>query len=430
MPISVEVASLVCISGIAIIGLIVMYLGQDRPKKTATEKCPEDSPRVARPPGHAVARRLDLTAMVEGRLSLDEYIERWSGREILNGKSEDIKKAIEAEVLKEFRRPVDPASPKMYRCPHCLGLHLNGETCPVEAQRKALAGVSDYVTHSDILGGAGVDGGSCDGGAGGSIRYCAGDPPQIVTSQFRPEQWVRVLRGGRRGGQLVKLHKMTFVAGIRSWEFKCKSGALDSLAEECFMVAVPINGEWWEKRFCSSSGRHTPEFTAHWQYLPVQWSYTSGESRGPERLCITKDGWDTLFGAELESALCGCLVPVNFGRGYDTPYKPDDKVRIRGTLWADRIVTLEGMYNPEHNIWRVEFGGSHDLFYEYAFEPACPKKGEVWNYSHCLKCDTAFGKCWSLGCLNVDRDWILSDDSRARINCGCLYRIGTQDKKG
>lgn len=66
--------------------------------------------------------------------------------------------------------------------------------------------------------------------------------------------------------------------------------------------AYPIKGEWWQKLPCPKEHGSYPSVS--WRFEPIQWNYSTNLSHESE-------------GPEISAALCGCLVPYNFGKGND-----------------------------------------------------------------------------------------------------------------
>lgn len=115
---------------------------------------------------------------------------------------------------------------------------------------------------------------------------------------------------------------------------------------------------------------------------------------------------------------------ANGGVNYIVPggFSVGDMVRLRRD---DRIVKLKSVYG-DGRIWTVEFGGSQDRADERDFVIALPKAGELWNSKECYVCMMAWKHKWPECLTNVSVDWPDAPATRARISCGCLYRIGSQ----
>lgn len=142
----------------------------------ADEVTSEDRPRLHLPPGTLAMRRADMEKMIEGEISLDEFVDIWSGREIVEAREHEIKMAeqrgrIEAlqEVQKSLKHRVPPAerSDEQFKddvrvalfkeimrdpqyeaaqpaCRKCLGIHET-ETCTAGQEKPVVFMVGDKV---------------------------------------------------------------------------------------------------------------------------------------------------------------------------------------------------------------------------------------------------------------------------------------------
>lgn len=114
----------------------------------------------------------------------------------------------------------------------------------------------------------------------------------------------------RRSGELVCLIRTDdCVPGFGS--FLCAGTAPSELIPFAMVTdALPRQGEWWLKKDC---GR---EHGVRWLYNPIRWEYTNGKYVEGSTGLSELEG-EQLFAREREAAACGCLVPVNFGRGQE-----------------------------------------------------------------------------------------------------------------
>jgi hypothetical protein len=250
----------------------------------AGDETPEDRPRLELLPGTSEERRADLFALWDGRLSLEEFVDRWSGREIVSDSQaaalEKYRNDVEAAIKAELARPTDPAEPELFPCKHCLGLHTGWEKCSiVEKTMESRGDVSEYVTLEEL-----------------ENDEKRSEPLDLIAaSPFRAGQWVRV-RAGATEPILVHLIKAHVAARMVVWTFLSDQGE-ESLAEACFEFAYPKKDEVWEDIYCA---RHSPLAKGY-----------------PPRVFTVEMDWakDCLGTAYLA---CGCIRPVNFGHGVVT----------------------------------------------------------------------------------------------------------------
>jgi hypothetical protein len=206
------------------------------------EPTPEDRPRLDLPPGTRAERAADLRAMAESRITVEDFVDRWSGREILPDKTEEINRVPDvercSEMLSKFSSSVDT---------------------------KSLAGTLSI--------------------------------PVTSVSQFKSGQWVRLRQ--RVGwviqkweGELAEIIGPGHEEGL--WDVRTITGPL-CMSKFCLEPAIPKNGEVWEMVYCET---HCP----------------SMKDCDPKPCDTTKD-WpeDCMARPYLR---CGCIRPVNFGRGF------------------------------------------------------------------------------------------------------------------
>jgi hypothetical protein len=370
----------------------------------------EGTPRQwgRRLPGTRAERVADLRALEDGRLLHEEFVERWRGREIVDDDVQKIKEDIAAAVRAELERPVDPAEPVLFPCKHCLGLHTAWARCPVMAAAEPpVSGVTPYA----------------EAEANWNEKRSQ-DLDIIAASAFRTGQWVRVKPGGMHHMMLVKLISYKVVARTLLWTFDSEDGP-ESLADACFEFASPKEDEWWQYN-------HGPDASF---FCKVCGSHTKGTPFQALSDYPAEEEWFRLI-------IEGCLSPVNFGYGAtELPWTgmgyvagpqafiTGDRVRSRRD---DRIYTLKTfeIIVEAPRLWTADFGGSDYKIYEPEFKLAVPTKGEVWHYkTSCATCDAEFGPVVGQSPFDVTADWENSWITRARIRCGCLYRIGMQGSK-
>lgn len=116
-----------------------------------------------------------------------------------------------------------------------------------------------------------------------------------------------------------------------------------------------------------------------------------------------------------------------------TKYKPAEGDRVRIVRGCNRdcfgVLKFRKLENDTLNIWSVEIFGNAWRVGEECFVACRPKKNEVWRYMpECIRCDISDTPRDHF--FTVDRDWdIVSPEVLRRINCGCFYRMGMDDKK-
>jgi hypothetical protein len=116
-------------------------------------------------------------------------------------------------------------------------------------------------------------------------------------------------------------------------------------------------------------------------------------------------------------------------------FKPGDRVRVTCPISSlhQRIGQLvEQLFDDKWGgtrAWQIFWGGSIYNYYETEFIRAVPRKGEVWRYMpSCDKCEISDTPRDIF--LTIERDWqIVSSEIAQRINCGCFYLMGMDDKK-
>lgn len=387
--------------GVALFAILtVCVLWRRRTPRHVEDTTPEDRPRLELPPGTRAERKADLLALEDGRLSLEEFIDRWSGRERV-ADANDIgawKKALAASVLEELKLFNDPAAPALNSCTNCLGIH-DGDACTLPA-----AAVEEkYAAYTEQDG--------------------------VFITRFKKGQWVRVNTGGALSEKLVRIVSLARIIGEPVWKIQFGEPSMEAeLFEQCLAGASPRIGEHWRwtvERCPSECWRHVNGDLDYFVVSPA-----------------LPNGIDFLkLAREVRN---GCLEPVNYGHGFTTlprtgveyvaglppaKFMIGDKIRVRDGVLADRIFTLKKLEDDVARVWLAEFGGAHEYILECRFILAFPKKGEVWNYKGCTICDTKLGMPFARTTMDIMQDWIVSSDTRVRINCGCFYRLGVQDKK-
>jgi len=124
-----------------------------------------------------------------------------------------------------------------------------------------------------------------------ALREAEGAAPPVPRQRFRLNQAVRQVDGGPIYGVLEIYDSMLGLYG----ETTHPGGKLIVRAE-FFAPACPVAGEIWQWYACS---KHLPKTT------------------GPQK-CPPLDDWTRRPKEEREAAECGCLQPVNFGKGTST----------------------------------------------------------------------------------------------------------------
>lgn len=144
----------------------------------------------------------------------------------------------------------------------------------------------------------GDSGGGGAGGLGGisiSVQGGIGGSGRIGIPRFKIGQWVRAVDnlGIDAKGKLVRI---TGINGDDHYRFEaCAPGCPQSSdgyagGGDWFEPAIPKVGEWWEAKKCS---KHPGVVEAGvWRVSEAAWVHPAGEM-----------------------VLCGCITPLNFGRG-------------------------------------------------------------------------------------------------------------------
>jgi len=282
-------------------------------------------PKPDRPAEGADAFARDLALYKEGRLSLDAFVDRWSGR-----------------VPKKSKVDKDTcgSGPQGFH-----GWHGG------QGVQEFRAGPQGFQGPRDLQG--------CQGFQG---------PWWPI---FKLGDWVRI-----PGGELAQ------VVGIQS------PGGYEPLIQVATRVvprafplvprafppsrlvqALPRKGEWWKKRKCSTI--HHLERDHFWADRPVCWEY------------------DDSHPGVIEAVKCGCLAPVNYGRGTSTI--SDEPPKFQPGQWCRIRPSYRGMGLLAQIIGRSHLEGPGDERYEMmtadgqmelgdnALEPALPRKGEWWT---------------------------------------------------
>lgn len=116
-------------------------------------------------------------------------------------------------------------------------------------------------------------------------------------------------------------------------------------------------------------------------------------------------------------------IPVNDEPSVEKLHR-GDVVRVIYPLsyMYKRLPKLEGFLATVGGgpaVWNTTWGGSEHQIRESDFILAVPRKGEVWRSTSCESCGTI-----PLEIIRVAEDWPQSEETRRRVNCGCLYRMG------
>ncbi len=198
----------------------------------AAEGCPEDRVRAPRAPGTKEQRTRDLRACYEGYITVDDYLDRWSGRTVVD----DVPRA---------RRPGRRSSPHaaLFRevfgdqelTRRCMGLYepVSGETPFVEAAERAA-----------------------------SVAY-------------RPGVKVRVRCGESAGRIMTLLSPKDGVPGVWNLDF---GGGRWVMNEHAFELARPKKGEVWNKKACARCSPDGLEPANTLTDIAVDWNIVSEET--------------------------------------------------------------------------------------------------------------------------------------------------------
>lgn len=225
-------------AGVAV-GAILSVVGLVAQRRSAlleavAEPTPEDRDRVALPAGTAAMRRADLARMKVGEISIDEYVDLWSGREVIEERDHEIKLAKvtgKIEALEELRESLKHRIPanadkltdeqfkedvriaifkeimrdpkyeaKQPACRKCLGIHET-ETCT----------------------------------AGGPLEFRTGD---------------KVRTNGAAGTWAGRIATLGMCAEDGRWQAEF-GGAQFMLDERAFTHAMPVKGEVWYAKKCA-----------------------------------------------------------------------------------------------------------------------------------------------------------------------------------
>jgi hypothetical protein len=124
------------------------------------------------------------------------------------------------------------------------------------------------------------------------------DPP--MPPRFRRGQWVRALPAGAVWpGALMRVKRAKWFPGP-TWSYELETvDTIRDLHEAVLVPATPLPGEWWEWIDCPSHLRVPDAGKTGPQCVPPL--------TDPSRDCDL----------EAEASWCGCLRPVNYGRGRD-----------------------------------------------------------------------------------------------------------------
>lgn len=126
--------------------------------------------------------------------------------------------------------------------------------------------------------------------------YKAGGRPNVLFTYYRTNPGGRLLRHV----EILSQDCHRFVTGSPQ-KAVCRSF-------EGLSVAYPACGEWWSKVDCA---KHPPVTEP--------------------RIVTKEDGW-FFYPERKEELLCGCLAPVNFGKGYPKPLAAPDGAHLRPVI--------------------------------------------------------------------------------------------------
>lgn len=113
--------------------------------------------------------------------------------------------------------------------------------------------------------------------------------------RFRPGQWARIVTDGGREGLAKVLHE-TYFSGI-VWHYGLETAKGRTILPETALVAAfPLKGEWWSKAECPKV--HKLPNGVWWAEGPTKWQYSDADP------------------VVCEAVECGCLIPVNWGKGW------------------------------------------------------------------------------------------------------------------
>lgn len=233
--------------------------------------------------------------------------------------------------------------------------------------------------------------------------------PEVPQVNQRAGKWFRVKGNG---------------ALIRACACGDKPCSLYNTFEEPFLYyppdlvehAYPKAGEWWEKRRCGVNHCRPGVLFIHGKQ---EWA---GHSNGDRLL------------EELRAVQCGCLEPVNYGKGereaLPTPGEPGKWFRVTGGSAAGILVCRSPHYTPAQNLYNAASGLL--VIAKSALEPAYPRPDEWWDKKPCEKSHAKEAGAWQHGPHRWERRVQDSTDVWAQAaECGCLVPInfGQGDKK-
>jgi len=431
------------IGGVVLFAMVLMrILSRHEEKSRVDDTTPEDRPRLELPPGTRAERKADLRAMSESRMLIEDYIDRWSEREIIEAPTpgctgmfhKDGKQCNLFECLQAAAGPAPEVSKfkegqwvRLQQREGWVSTEWSGKPALVIGQahepRLWSVRVSGYVVltvHEDCM------------TAEPDKQYVAyTEKDGVFGVRFKEGQWVRVKPGGRHGGNLVKLWEVCKVVGENIWTFSYSTDHADSLFEQCFEPAVPKKGEWWKKLECANT------HGGNWHSIQLQWE-------------IEPDKKPSDYVHAAAAIECGCFVPANYGIGFPrtgveyvsgpdvSKYKGGDRIRVTNAGYLnDRLGVLARVHefrSGGNHLWETQRDGgpvTGERLYETQFVLAVPIKGEVWMLKECNKCFQHRASGWPQPGkpFDVESDWAYSPMVADWIRCGCLYRIGIQDAK-
>lgn len=195
--------------------------------------------------------------------------------------------------------------------------------------------------------------------------YKAGDHPDVLFLYYRVNP----------GGRLLR-HVATASQDFHNFETESPHKMV-CRSFEGLSVAFPTSGEWWAKVFCAK----------HPQVAEP-------------RIVTREDGW-FFYPERKEELLCGCLEPVNFGKGYPKPMAAPGAPHLRPVILDGKPVETgyAGNLDDGGDIFKVintvikESGGRIAKVLELRMQarpdcPSCLGKGymDAKRSVRCLAC--------------------------------------------
>lgn len=257
------------------------------------------------------------------------------------------------------------------------------------------------------------------GGIAGSAEIVLGDVP-FQSHLIGPEvpgfvvgRWYRIKAGYFNGANPPLRFEHLVTANIGRFtesEFSAYSHLLAHVEP-----AVPRVGEWWEKKPCASAHRYHEGDMAFCG--PRKWEYDPGETSGALK-------------AETEAALCGCLFPVNHGRGLPLP----NPFGLKSGHWVRLTSYIGGAGHPGTLVrltkksvglsWVGDCATQQGLYVSNgSMVPATPAHGEWWEKNPCHD-DHGSAGVWDISKpFQSIFDDTTSPAAKAAL-CGCLVPCG------